>query len=149
MAIDKNCVIKVKHKNIVVGEGQRSVCIVNDEEKTYNVIKVDGCVIRNETSADFAISRENRVLVVELKGKGVERAVDQVTATARLLQGEEDYCQISGLIVSKSCPGVTSTLQVKKLKFNKAFGPLHVVTGRRNLYFDGLFKNVGFAKKRC
>jgi hypothetical protein len=100
---------------------------VNKNKASLTVTKFDGCVVTNDTAADFIVSKKGYGdLVVELKGKNVEHGAAQTTATAEYITREKlRQGKIAGLIVCRRYPKEDTTLQRLQLAFAKKFnGPL-------------------------
>lgn len=147
--IDAVCIELISVSEIKVEEKGKSAAILNPERVEYSRVKVDGCVETDGPRADWVIERCNAAVIIELKGRNVEHAADQIYATAIKWRDQEGRCQrIAGLIVGRQTPGASTAMQVKKKKFSQRFGgPLHVV-GRNSSYvlehvlsFKGPFKS--------
>jgi len=111
-------------------------------------IKVDGCVVAEGTRADYVIEDGRRAVVVELKGRDVEKAVKQVFATALQWTTELGRCdEIAGLIVSARYPKTSSKIQIRQNEFRKKYlTPLHVVCQNAEFAFDNVFTFKPLAK---
>ena len=76
------CVERVTHSKITVSEKGKSLTIINDSRDEYDLVNVDGCLVKDGPRADWIISKPDDVsAVVELKGRDVGHAVDQIFAT--------------------------------------------------------------------
>lgn len=133
--IKPHCIETLNDSKIKVEQKGKSAIINNADRRDFNRIEVDGCCTLNEIQADYVIERQRDVVVIELKGRNVEHAADQVMSTARKWCRDEDRCdRIAGLIVGRQTPGASTAMQRKKKIFQKEYGgPLHVVKS------DGLF----------
>ena len=127
--IDQNCIENVNVSKIKIEDFSRRAVFVNVNREVYVKIRVDGCAISHGIRADWAIELGNSAVIVELKGKNVEEAANQIFATAHHWKITEARCQsIAGLIVGRSCPKANTRMQIKKELFAKKFGgPLHLV----------------------
>lgn len=133
---------------VKVREGARSAVFKNQRRAKYHRVRVDGCLVQNEISADFVVACPGvGSVVVELKGTDVERAVEQVDAT---LQHVKCCSRLSalrpfaGLIVCARYPRFDTKLQRLTKQFvAKHRVPIHVVAKNdeyeisRVLAFDG------------
>lgn len=75
-----NCTTSKNHSKIKVEENKRQAVFINKERIEYKVSRVDGCLIpRGETAADYLVVKpESTSVLVELKGKDVQHACDQL-----------------------------------------------------------------------
>lgn len=103
--------------------------------------QVDGCLPIEGLAADFVLTKQGAGdIVVELKGRDVEHGVNQVIATMTYwCKNGYRSGRLAGLIVARQYPQSTTSVQRAKERFNKLFrGPLHVLTGDRELKFDSV-----------
>ncbi|WP_400769580.1 hypothetical protein [Methylosinus sporium] len=131
----------------VAGEHGRSAIFLNKSKDTFVKIRVDGCVISNSTgqkSADWIVSRPGvGDVIVELKGKNVEYAIQQINCTAKFWTNENLRAgRLAALIVAKQCPPLTSTtIQKAQTAFAREYeGRLRVVTRNDEFSFDTLLQ---------
>jgi len=134
--IPDNCVQVVNHKKIKVEECGKKVIVNNSDQLKFQVTQIDGCALKNTLAADWMISKGQRHLIIELKGKDVAHAAKQIWATATFLVQD---CNIkknfSALVVARQYPKATTAVQKAQISFSKEFrGPLHVVT--KNCEYD-------------
>lgn len=125
----KQCqIIKTDAKIKISEKRTRTKAIFKNPKKIELVVtSFDGCVVANNTAADFVISREKfGDLIVELKGRDVEHGATQTMATAEYLTvNKARQGKIAGLIVCKRYPKEDSILQRRQLAFAKKYqGPL-------------------------
>ena len=78
-----NCGITVRHPDIPVQENGRKFRILNAQRSKIIKVQVDGCVIKQRTACDylFDVKKNNTIYYVELKGKNILKAVEQLIAT--------------------------------------------------------------------
>ena len=78
--IDEICHAKVKIHDRGTG---KSAVLLNPEKVQVRRIRVDGCLMPTGTiAADFIVSMPKTIdVIVELKGKNVDRAVEQIEST--------------------------------------------------------------------
>lgn len=82
-------------------------------------MRVDGCLIADGSlRADFIISKPGVVdVIVELKGKDILHARDQIAATLAFWKTHPPFSdKIAGLIICSRSPMASSDLQVMKAK---------------------------------
>lgn len=76
------CVENISYSRVTVAEKGKQVTFLNPDRAAFQRVKVDGCIIKNGARADWIVSQEGHgSVVVELKGRDVEHAIDQVFAT--------------------------------------------------------------------
>jgi hypothetical protein len=119
---------------IKVKESGRSAVIVNPAKDAIDKIEVDGCVLKNELACDWVLSLQNKWdIFIELKGRDVSHAVDQLRATIDhwrhndLLEG-----QAAALVVCSQYPRIDTVIQKAKAEFARRYKlPLHVEAKNR------------------
>lgn len=130
----------------VSGEHGRKVVVRNSPKEKYKRSKVDGCLVTNKTAADWVISKVNvGDVIIELKGKNVDHAVEQVKETIeywisnKLING-----RISSLIVCSEYPRFDTKVQRARDFLARQYkAPLHVVTKNMEFDFDALLSMRG------
>ncbi|MFC3580611.1 hypothetical protein [Sphingomonas hylomeconis] len=81
MANDK-CTTPTRNSKIKVEENGRVAVFTNEENSKFKVIEIDGCLITAGVRADYMVSKGKSVsVIVELKGKDISHACDQLFAT--------------------------------------------------------------------
>lgn len=140
------CRIASSDTRIKVEEGRRKAVFLNSKRSTFHRTRVDGCLVKHQISADYVVSCVDvGDVIVELKGKDVVHAVEQVVATANFMRScSKTRGPIAGLVVCAQYPRIDTTIQRMMSKFKKGFNaPLHVVTKNyefqigKVLSFDG------------
>ena len=142
----EHCRKRMRVPRISVRERKQRAIFVNEDKALFIITRVDGCVTHNETAADWVVSKENvGDVVIELKGRDVDHAVQQVRATADFWRDQGlRIGQIAGLIVARQYPRSSTRVQRAQQAFARSFrGALHVATSNsefqieRVLEFDG------------
>ena len=127
----RKCRESLTDSKIKVEEGSRKAVFLNDARAQMHRTRVDGCLVRNRVAADFVVSAvETGDVVVELKGKDVVHAVEQILETAsELATCERKRGPFGGLVVCNQYPRIDTKIQKLKAQFAKVYkGPVHVVT---------------------
>jgi hypothetical protein len=137
---DDNCVETVHDSKIKVEEHGRKAVFLNQDRREVRIVSVDGCLISGASPrADFILSKPTVVdVIVELKGKDIFHAKEQIMATLLFWSSHPPYSQrIAGLIICSRSPATSSVLQVMKQKARRN-GILLVIeeSGRREYSFD-------------
>jgi hypothetical protein len=130
------CTCEQSHSRIKVQERGRSAVFLNLSRAIVLLTRIDGCVVKNQTAADWVVTwTASRELIVELKGRNVEHACDQIWHTAQLVHRNCPGSKLAGLIVCSQFPRFNTAIQKAKTSFARQFsGPLHVVS--RNCEYD-------------
>jgi hypothetical protein len=137
---DSRCIEALKDTRIKVKEHSRSAVFLNQKRLEVRKIKLDGCLVRGRTTADWIVSKANCVdVVVELKGRDVEHAVAQVRATLEFWQNNRKRgknTKLAALIVCTQYPRTDTKVQLAKQRIARDFGaPLHVRTRNEEYEF--------------
>ena len=123
MIIPAECQNEKRDSRIAVEERGKKAVFVNGEKRKYLLTRVDGCVIKNATAADWILTAAKvGDVIVELKGRNVQHALEQIMATAKfwtdngLRQGK-----IAALIVCSQHPQVTTKSQRAQNDFKRKY----------------------------
>ena len=111
-------------KRIVLQENKSKITFINPNQDTILVIRVDGCVIRdNETlRCDYALVLANKIeIYIELKGSNVLHAVKQIESTIMLLSDDPQKIKKLCFVVSTRVPKQTTSIQQLQSQFKKKF----------------------------
>ena len=140
MIQDANCNELNNNKIISTSENTRKFIIKNDSRFNINKVKVDNCYIKNGLRCDYLfeiISNKLtiKVFYLELKGKDVNHAVEQLKETLKYCQEKHNnkitkQCYI---VVSKF-PSSNASAQLLKKKFRKE--------NKVQLFIDSKIKEV-------
>jgi hypothetical protein len=127
-------------------ERSSKVVFLNVEKVEFVKIQVDGCIVNDEIAADWVVAKSSvGDIFLELKGRNVEHAVQQVAATLRHWKNQNWFCgeKIAALIVSRQVP--KASLVRKQLEnFVKEFKcPLHVVSHNQEITFENVLSFKG------
>lgn len=120
-----SCCEIISDSRIKVEEKGMSAVLLNDDRRTYLRIKVDDCLVRGDGKrADWLIwlPRTGQA-IIELKGRHVEDAVKQVSATADYLaaNGMREG-KLAGLVVCRQSPAATTQTQLASAAFRQKRG---------------------------
>lgn len=138
---NEKCIETTNVTLIQVEEIGRKATFQNTKRENYLKIEVDGCVMVNRKAADWLIVKPDvGSIIIELKGRDVEHAVNQISETAKFLMENKDLSgKFSALIVCNQFPRASPSIQKKMNSFRKMYNaPLHVVT--KNYVY--IFENV-------
>ncbi|UWR71347.1 hypothetical protein [Phaeobacter inhibens] len=102
-------------KIVVFKENARSAIFSNPSQQSFDKAQVDDCLIKeNSGKCDGYLRDGNRIWLVELKGKDVEKAVKQIVATSQKINDHIGDREIIPVIVATKCPAIAG--QQKQLK---------------------------------
>ena len=117
--IQEGCIQTVCDSKPKVEENGRKAVFLNPGNDHIKKVQVDGCLIVNNTpKADYIVSKPGMVdVIVELKGKDIYHAKDQIVATLSFWKAYPPFSEkIAGLIICSRSPMSSSELQVMKAK---------------------------------
>ncbi|MEG5136815.1 MULTISPECIES: hypothetical protein [unclassified Microcoleus] len=108
---------------IVLQENKSKITFLNPNKDEILIIKVDGCVIDNETlRCDYALIPSDAVeIYVELKGSDIAHAVKQIESTINLLSENPQKIKKLCFVVSTRVPKQTTSIQQLQSQFKKKF----------------------------
>jgi hypothetical protein len=128
MDLPAECVEQHEGQFLVCAEKGRCVRFEKQPKRVAQKIRVDGCVIKQKTSCDYLVlDWKQRKHFVELKGKDVDHAFEQLEATIPEFETIGSNDEIWCFIVCSESPRTTSKVQVRKAKFAKRFSARLVV----------------------
>lgn len=91
----ENCIEKIDHPKVKLADPgtARSAILLNSDRTQVRRIRMDGCLApRGQVAADWIVSKPNVVdVIVELKGKYVGHAVEQIEATRTFWLRHPEY----------------------------------------------------------
>lgn len=118
-ATPEDCVETVRDSKPKVEENGRKAVFLNAERASIKKVKVDDCLVTGDgLRADYIVSKPGIIdVIVELKGKDLHHARDQILATLPVWRTHPPFsAKIAGLIVCTRSPLSASELQVMKAK---------------------------------
>lgn len=117
----------VKDPIIVRSENRRTIRILNNARIVVNIMKIDGCVKKNETACDWLFIPEGHTNVfVELKGSDVNHGLLQLETSIREFSKDKSF---SYLITRVTHPQAKTSIQNAVFKFKTALGSMLKVGG--------------------
>jgi len=124
MIQDTNCSELSNNKIIPASENTRKFRIKNDSRFNINKVKVDDCYIKNGLRCDYLFEIISNKLIIkvfylELKGKDVNHAIEQLKATLKYCQEVHDKIIKQCYIVASKVPSSNASTQSLKKKFKR------------------------------
>lgn len=114
----QGCTEELKDSKIKVKRDGRRATFQNPERETVKCVDVDRWIRSTDTAkADYIVAKPGLVdVIVELKGKDIRHAVEQVVATLTRWKNAPPFSKkIGGLIVFTRCPmSAAQTGDIKK-----------------------------------
>ena len=105
-----DCIETVRDSKPKVEENGRKAIFLNPERVSIKKVRVDGCLIKEDGLKVIDV-------IVELKGKDIYHARDQILATLPFWRAYPSFStKIAGLIVCTRSPLAASELQLMKKK---------------------------------
>lgn len=140
------CCEVVNHSKVLLEEKKTKVVFLNEDRMEFEKHKVDDCLIKDGIKCDWAVrDRSGSTVFVELKGKDVAHACDQLFATVA-----HDNCahlkgkSIGFLVVSFAKPKFDTSVIRAKNKAMREFGcGFHRVPSGKELYLTEICKING------
>ncbi|MFV0582806.1 MAG: hypothetical protein ACK5N4_12260 [Parabacteroides gordonii] len=116
-----NCTTKVTDRILVLEENKCKCVFSNPENNNLTKIIVDGCQITEGVKCDFLVlDHNNNEYFIELKGKDIPHALEQLEATIKQLSGTNNI-QKTAIIVTSRYPSNDTTMQRAKVMFRKKY----------------------------
>lgn len=139
-----HCVEEVNDSNVTVKERGRRANFQNPSRARFRKVKVDKCLVsEGEKKADWIITKIGvGSIVIELKGKNLEKACQQLKATI-----ENPKCKPwiedkkSFLIVCSRYPSIDTTVQRLRSSCRKQGMRLKVVCDQGDFIFEDALNN--------
>lgn len=76
------CVEELRHSRIKVSEKGKSLVVINSVNAVFRRGRIDSCLIKEGARADFFVTKVGAgTLIVELKGRDIGHALEQLFAT--------------------------------------------------------------------
>lgn len=142
----EKCFIDTADSKIKFREAGRQAVVLNASKELFTRVKVDGCLLKEVTAADWVLAKPSvGDVVIELKGTDIGRGIEQVRKTinhwnkAGLRAG-----RIAALIVCSRYPRIDTKIQRAKQALARDHrAPLHVVPRNREFEFEALLTYGG------
>jgi hypothetical protein len=119
----KNCRQLKTDKLIVVEEKKKKFTLDNQNRKNIYQVKVDGCLIAEGCKCDylFEVDEITKVYYVELKGKDISHAFEQLVSTVKFCNSTHQKILRECHIVMSSSPKISTKIQILKKKLKNKY----------------------------
>lgn len=116
------CESPVKSPRIVLSERKCSITFLNPSRQAVRKIHIDGCVITRGERCDYLlVTTDSTEHYVELKGRDVGHAIEQIRATIRELSLDASRQKKHSYVVCTRCPMAGPDIQKHRLRFKHEF----------------------------
>ncbi len=120
------CTEESRNKKVTVTEKRKKFVILNSKKNRIRKVQVDGCLIDDDRErCDYLCEiykPSSLVFYVELKGKGIEKAISQLGATLGYCKTVHSGMEKRCYIVSSRVPQSGPKVQVLKKRFLQTHG---------------------------
>lgn len=115
------CTIETTDKLLVLEENKRKCVFSNPDSQALLKVIIDGCQITEGKRCDFLVlDSQNNEYFVELKGKDIPHAIEQLESTIKQLSSEAKT-QKTAIIVASRYPSNDTSMQRAKALFKKKY----------------------------
>lgn len=117
-----HCISSVNHSRIKVEENKRKAIFRNDEKVTYEIGRIDGCLVTSGIRADYFVSSPDKSVLVELKGSNIDHACKQLFAAAEhsSVKGKLKK-KIGFLVICSRVPAASTSTQLAQQKAKRKY----------------------------
>lgn len=122
MEFKSACTFETTDKLLVVKERKSKCIFSNPNRHTLTKVIVDGCQITDGVKCDYLILDHCRnEYFVELKGKDLPHAIEQLEATIQQLSDKNSIVKKKAIIVSSRNPSNDTSVQRAQKEFKKKY----------------------------
>lgn len=131
-----HCSQKRTDAKIAVAENGKTFRLDNRHHREIIQVKVDGCLITDRERCDWLFEilpppeaplPKQRVFYVELKGKNIEKAVDQIRSTIEYTKHQYAAYRKEAYIVSSRVPAASPSSQQKQAQLKRDYATSLVI----------------------
>lgn len=117
-----HCTAEVADKLLVLEENKRKCVFVNPRGNLLTKVIVDGCQITEGVRCDYLVlDASQNEYFVELKGKDIPHAIEQLESTIRQLSIRKEVLKTAVIVASRH-PSNDTSLQRAKAYFKRKYG---------------------------
>lgn len=125
-----NCCETTNNRLITLQEKRSKVIINNNDTKDINIIRIDGCVVTNDTACDYMVVNNNTEHYIELKGCDIIRAIEQIATTIDKISEKSAKIPKHSYIVTSRCPLASTEIQKQRIIFSKKLNSTLTIKNR-------------------
>ena len=120
----KECVSEKSDRVVPIRDVGRKINIVNRSNFILQIIKYDGCEVSGVEAADYLVRIPSvSDHIIELKGRNIEHALDQISSTIeRLRVANELMSEIFGAVSCKQVPKSGCAILKKRESIKRKYG---------------------------
>jgi hypothetical protein len=116
---------KFTEGKIVCEENNRKMIFHNPSAATVEKLRIDGCRIKDSSQrrCDYLVIANNKFHFVELKGKNIKHAIEQIEAMLKLPEIKNaGACEMWGFVICTAVsPSFRTKSQNEKSRFRKIY----------------------------
>jgi hypothetical protein len=118
-----NCEQLKTDPKIVLQENQSKITLENPQRQKICLLEVDDCAITAGVRCDYALTASTieEEFYIELKGRDVKHAVNQIEATIQQISANPTKHPKICFVISTRCPLSGQDIQKLQLKMKRAF----------------------------
>lgn len=137
---NEECIEETVGQNVVVKENGRRINFLNPDRSKFKKIKVDNCLIIDGERSDWIVTKVGvGSVVVELKGKDVDKACHQLWSTL----AHPDCCghlekKRALVVVASRVPSLDTSIQRHKNKARQNGLRLEFICQNRDVLFEDI-----------
>lgn len=131
-----DCSKEVNHSNISFKDIGNSKCqLVYQNPLRLNVVKyrVDGCLITEGLKCDFKMDCPNFEHYIEIKGKDILHACDQIEATINQLSNDSRRFPKKSFVIATGVPSMNGKIQIITKKFRQSYNSALIIKTRKHI----------------
>lgn len=122
MRIPDECVTVSSGQRVTASENRRTFIVLNPTGRIIRTVKVDDCVITDSVTprCDYFFelgSPLEETLYVELKGKNLDRACEQLSHSLKQFADRHSEAPRRCFVVASRVPGISARTQILMDKF--------------------------------
>jgi len=117
--LDSSCLrFRDRRSTISINENKSTYRLENDLKLKAGCYHVDGCLIKEGERCDFLLTLDelNACVLIELKGKDVEKAISQIKTTYLSFRRIMDSAFFGRIVTSATYGPVMDSNEVKRVK---------------------------------
>lgn len=130
-----NCRQEVNDSNISFKDNGNSRCqliYLNPNRITVTKYRVDGCLITDGKKCDFKMDCPNFEHYIEIKGKDIYHACDQIESTINQLSIDSRRYPKKSFVIATGFPIMNGKIQIITKKFNKTYNSSLIIRTRKH-----------------
>lgn len=119
-----DCVTSTSDRLIPLADAGRRMVVVNIRQRELDIVKYDGCEIKGDAAVDFIARIDGAIdYLLELKGRNIEDALDQISETINRMRESGDIMpSVFAAIHCRQVPKSGREVIKKRERLKRRFG---------------------------